>query len=142
MEDLLQADFGRVLERFLLPVGNNTIIDNFCILKIRPIVCSCSDSKRVFVLSAPTHFMIFIQGCRSFYFHSLIKATFLVSETLLCLYDKQNDTWLLVDMKFFFPCSTRHITRSLRSLVSYRVKNSHVYYLLSLYIYIKIWNEG
>ena len=34
----------------------------FCILKIRPIVCSCSDLTRVFVLSAPTHFTIFIQG--------------------------------------------------------------------------------
>ena len=35
------------------------------------------------------------------------------SKGLLCLYDKQNNTWLLVDMKFQFSCSTRHLTRSL-----------------------------
>ena len=49
---------------------------------------------------------------------------FLVSKRLFCLYDKQNNTWLLVDMEFLFSCSTRHLTRSLRSLVSYRVKHS------------------
>ena len=42
---------------------------------------------------------------------------------LLRLYDKQNNTWLLVDMEFLFSCSTRHLTRSLRSLVSNRVKH-------------------
>ena len=40
------------------------------------------------------------------------------------LYDKKNHTWLLVGIKFLFSCSTRHLTRSLRSLVSYRVKHS------------------
>ena len=35
-------------------------------------------------------------------------------------------TWLLVDMEFLFSCSTRHLTRSLRSLVSYRVKHSKI----------------
>ena len=34
---------------------------------------------------------------------------------LLCLYDKQNNTWLLVDMEFFFLCSTWHLTRELSS---------------------------
>ena len=53
-----------------------------------------------------------------------MKSAFLVSKGLLCLYDKQNNTWLLVDMEFLFSCSTRHLTRSLRSLVSYRVKHS------------------
>ena len=53
-----------------------------------------------------------------------MKSAFLLSEGLLCLYDKQNNTWLLVGMKFLFSCSTRHLTRSLRSLVSYRVKHS------------------
>ena len=32
---------------------------------------------------------LLFKDCRSFYFHSLIKATFLVSKGLLCLYDKQ-----------------------------------------------------
>ena len=53
-----------------------------------------------------------------------IKPTFPVSRGLLCLYDKQNNAWLLVDMKFLFSCSTRHLTRSLRSLVSYRLNCS------------------
>ena len=39
------------------------------------------------------------------------------------LYDKQN-TRLLVDKEFLFECSTRHLTRSLHSLVTYRVKHS------------------
>ena len=53
-----------------------------------------------------------------------MKSAFLPSKGLLCLYDKQNNTWLLVDMEFLFSCSTRHLTHSLRSLVSYRVKHS------------------
>ena len=61
---------------------------------------------------------------RLIYFHSLMKSAFPPSRGLLCLYDKQNKTWLLIDMEFLFSCSTRHLTRSLRSLVSYRVKHS------------------
>ena len=53
-----------------------------------------------------------------------MKSAFLLSKGLLCLYDKQNNTWLLVDMEFLFSCSTRYLTRLLRSLVSYRVKYS------------------
>ena len=53
-----------------------------------------------------------------------MKSAFLLSKGLLCLYDKQNNSWLLVDMEFLFSCSTRHLTRSLRSFVSYRVKHS------------------
>ena len=72
-------------------------------IEIRPIVCFCRDSTHVFILSAPTHSTIFFFGdCRSFYFHSLIESTFLDSKGLLCLYDKQNNTRLLVDMKFLF----------------------------------------
>ena len=68
----------------------------FCTLKIRPIVCFWSDSthvfilsasRHVFILSASTHFMIIFYSllCRSFYFHELMKSTFLVSKGLLCL---------------------------------------------------------
>ena len=53
-----------------------------------------------------------------------MKSAFLLSKGLLCLYDKQNNTWLLVDMEFLFSCSTRYLSRSLHSLVSYRVKHS------------------
>ena len=38
-----------------------------------------------------------------------MKSAFLVSKGLLCLYDKQNNTWLFVDMEFLFKCSTRHL---------------------------------
>ena len=43
---------------------------------------------------------------------------------LLCLYDKRNNTCLLLDMEFRLLCSTRHLTRWLRSLVSYRAGHS------------------
>ena len=49
---------------------------------------------------------------------------FLSVKGLSSLYEKQNNTWLLVDMKFLFSCSNRHLTHSLRSLVSYVVKHS------------------
>ena len=53
----------------------------------------------VFILSAPTHSR---WKHRSFYFHSLIMWTSLVSKGLLRLCDKQSKTWLLVEMKFLF----------------------------------------
>ena len=43
--------------------------------------------------------------------------------SLVCLYDKQNITCLLVDMNFIFSCSTRYLTGLLRSLVSYWVEH-------------------
>ena len=43
---------------------------------------------------------IVIWDCRFIYFHSLIKSAFLVSKGLLYLCDKQNNTWLVVDMEF------------------------------------------
>ena len=69
-----------------------------------------------------------------------MKSTFLVSKGLLCLYDKQNNTsiWLLVDMKFLFSFSTRHLTCSLRSLTGYPVKHSkinfHIYWHANVFI--------
>ena len=78
----------------------------------------------VFILTAPTHLTIFIRGLPNLLFSIIVKYTFLVSKGLLCLYDKQNNIWLLVDMKFLFSRSTWHFTRLLRLLVSYRVKCS------------------
>ena len=81
---------------------------------------------------------------RSFYFHSLVKSTFLVSKGLLCLFDKQNNIWARADIKVLFSCSTRHLTCSLRLLVSYRIKHSKrnsisaralVLYSISLWIH-------
>ena len=38
-----------------------------------------------------------------------MKSAFLLSKGLLCLYDKQNNTWFLVDMEFLFSCLTRAV---------------------------------
>ena len=50
---------------------------------------------------------LLFEYCRFIYFHLLMKSAFLPSKGLLCLYDKQNNTWLLIDMEFFFSCLTR-----------------------------------
>ena len=44
----------------------------------------------------------------------------------LCLYNKQNITYSLMDMNFIFACSTPYLTRSLRSLVRYQVDHSKI----------------
>ena len=46
-------------------------------------------------------------------FSFIMESTFLVSKGLLCLYDKENNTWLLLNTEFLFSCSTRHLPRSL-----------------------------
>ena len=46
-----------------------------------------------------------------------------------CLYNKQNITYSLMDMNFIFSCPTRYFTRSLRSLVRYRVDHSKIKFL-------------
>ena len=35
-----------------------------------------------------------------------MKSAFLLSKGLLCSYDKQNNTWLPIDVEFLFTCST------------------------------------
>ena len=54
---------------------------------------------------------------------------FLVSKGLLCLYDKQNNTWLLVDMEFLLSCSTRHLTRELSTRREIPYLLAHIYIL-------------
>ena len=48
------------------------------------------------------------------------------TSSLVCLYNKQNITCPLVDTTFIFSCSTQYLTRSLRSLVRYRVEQSKI----------------
>ena len=125
LEDLPQADCGRVPERFLLSVRTKSTTENFVYWKLRPFFCFCSVLTHFFILNLSAYLLYDLFGnCRSFYFHSLIKLTFHVSKGLLCIYDKQNNIWLLVGMKFLFSYSTRHLTCWLRSLVSYRGKHS------------------
>ena len=99
-EDLLQAYFGRVPERFLLSVSTKSITKNFVCWKWRPLFIFVVFQR--FLPSwalAPTHFTVLFGDCRSFYFYSLVKSTFLVGERLLCLYEKQNNTWLFHSMR-------------------------------------------
>ena len=48
---------------------------------------------------------------------------------LWCLYNKQNITYSLMDMSFIFSYSTRYLTRSLRSLMRYRVDHSKIKFI-------------
>ena len=55
-----QADLAVYLKDF--SVGKDRFNNwEFCILKIRTIVCFCSDSTHVFNLNALTHYTIFIR---------------------------------------------------------------------------------
>ena len=67
---------------------------------------------------------LLFEDCRFIYLHSLMRSDFLLRKGLLCSYDDY--VHMVVDMEFLFSCSTRHLTRSLRSLVSYRVKHSKI----------------
>ena len=49
--------------------------------------------------------------------------------SLVSLCNKQNITCPLVDMNFIFSCSTRHLTRSLHSLVRYRFEHSKIKFI-------------
>ena len=61
--DLPQDNFGRVPERFLLPVRTKSITKNFVHWKLRPLFVLVM-FQRMFSswALAPTHFTIFIQG--------------------------------------------------------------------------------
>ena len=107
-ENLPYADFGSVPGRFLLSVRTKSITENFVYGKLRPLFFF-EVTQRIFFLglSANAPYDFYSGIVESFIFYSLIKSTFLVSKGLLCLYDKQNNSWLLVDMKFLFSRSTR-----------------------------------
>ena len=63
----------------------------------------------------------------------IINRTFEIKQADLvfhwCLYNKQNITYLLMDMNVIFSCSTRYLTRSVRSLVRYRVDHSKIKFI-------------
>ena len=58
-----------------------------------------------------------------------MKSVLPASKGLLCLYDKQNNTWLLVDMEFLLSCSTRHLTRELSNRREIPYPLAHIYIL-------------
>ena len=110
LDDLSQADFGRVPQRFLRSVRTKSITENFVHWKLRPsfvfVVFQLIFSSWVL---APMPCTIFIRGLSILYFHSSIKLTFLVSKGILCLYDKRNNTWLLVELSFLEFNSASHL---------------------------------
>ena len=100
---------GRVPERFLWSVSTKSLTKNFVCRKLRPLFVFVV-FQRIFHLEPQRQRTLrFLFGdCRSFYFHLLVKLTFLVGKGPLCLYDKENNTWLFVHMNFLFSRSTWH----------------------------------
>ena len=90
--------------------------------------CSFFNDSTHFFRLEPLHrrTLRFLFGdCLSFYFHWLVKSSFLVSKGLLSIYNKQNNTRLLADMEFLFACFTQHLTRELSSWTL--EKKFHIY---------------
>ena len=99
LEDLPQADFGRVHENISF-VGKEKVNNwEFCEKKATPIVCFCNGSTRF-----TTFFWRIVKLIILFF----KKSTFLPSKGLLFLHDKQNNTWSLADMKLLFSCLSRY----------------------------------
>ena len=121
LEDLPQADFGRGPKRFLLSVRTRSITENFVYWKLGPLF--------VFVMiNACFHpelanALYFSYSGLSILLFSYINKVLSVKGCCVYMINKKN-TWLLEDMKFLFSCSTRNLTRTLRSFVSYRVEHS------------------
>ena len=77
------------LKDFILSVGTNSMTDNFENVKLGPLFLFVVIQH---VLSSRVHqhtLRFLFEDCRSFYFHSLIKSTFLVGKELFCLHDKK-----------------------------------------------------
>ena len=93
-----------------------------------------------------THFSILRVSANDYYsriFDSFIfihksNRLFFPSKGLLCLYDKQNNTWLLVDTEFLFSCSTRREIPYLRAPMYCSLYLRHFQESLSLDYYISI----
>ena len=58
--------------------------------------------------------------------------------SLVCLYNKQINTWLLVDMRFLFSCLTRYLTPSLRSLVRHQVEHYALVVVLTVAVLVEV----
>ena len=107
LEDLPQADFGRVHENISF-VGKEKVNNwEFCEKKATPIVCFCNGSTHFFHLESYRQCalrLFFVKPIISFF----KKSTFLPSKGLLCLHGKQNNRWSLADMELLFSCLSRY----------------------------------
>ena len=83
----------RVPERFLISVRTKSTTENFVYRKLHLLLFSQWFNAFLRLELQHQRTLWFLFGdCQSFYFHSLIKSTFLVSKGLLCLYNKQSIT--------------------------------------------------
>ena len=115
LEDLPLADFGRLPERLLLSERRKSMNENFLNWKLRPLLFLWSWFNPFFHFKSQYQrtLRLLFEDFWFTYFHSLMKSAFLPSKGLLCLYDKQNKTWLLVDMEFLFSNRNSTSTRYL-----------------------------
>ena len=93
-----KIDYCKICHRPILAVY---LKDFFCLLELSQLFIEnyahCwfrSDSRHFFIssLSANAHYNFYSGIVDPFYFHSLIKSTFLSSKRLLCLHDNRNNT--------------------------------------------------
>ena len=103
--------------------------------------CFCNhDSKHFSILrvSANALYDYYSRIFDSYIFIHKSNRFFFLSKGLFCLYDKQNNTWLLVDTEFLFSCSTRREIPYLRAPMYYSLYLRHFQESLSLDYYISI----
>ena len=109
MKDLPQTDFGRLPERLLLSVRTKSLDENFVTWKLRQLLFLYSWFNAFSILS--------------------LLSTFLVSKGLLCLYDKQINTWLLVDINFsllVFNSASHSSAKLTRELSSWTLEENSI----------------
>ena len=95
LEDMPQADFGCVPERFLLSVRTKSITENCVYWKLHPLICFCIVSTDFLVWSLSTDAPFdFIQVL-------LILSFSFIMSTLLSV---KGCCYLLVEMKFLLLC--------------------------------------
>ena len=113
-----------------------SIYENFVNWKLRPLLFLKSWFIAFFHLKSQRQrtLRLLFEDCWFTYFHSLMKSAFLPSKGLLCLYDKQNKTWLLVNMEFLFNSKRNSISTRAHVLFSiYRAPNPPPHVLFSIY---------
>ena len=69
----------------------------------------------IFEALTPTHSTTFFRGLWIVISSFINKAIFLSRKGLLSLFNKWNNSWLLVGVEFLFSCSTLHLTGELSS---------------------------
>ena len=93
---------------FLLSVRKKSITENFVKRKLPPLSVSVMVQRIPSWALSPMRFTTFFWRIVKPIISFFKKSTFLPSKGLLCLHDKQNNTWSLADMKLLFSCLLRY----------------------------------